>query len=70
MEIHMGMKFKVVGQERLVVPDVRENMHINPMDNFKWVSGANVQVIWRKHGWVPPSEKRTDYLFKQNRDKK
>lgn len=64
------MKFKVVGQDKLVVPDVRENMRISPMDNFKWVAGANVQAVWRKYGWTPPSEKRNDYLFKQNREKK
>ena len=64
------MKFKVVGQDKLVVPDVRENMHISSIDNFKWVAGANVQAVWRKYGWAPPSEKRNDYLFKQNREKK
>jgi hypothetical protein len=64
------MKFKVVGQDKLVVPDVRENMHISCLDNFKWVAGANVQAVWRKYGWTPPSEKRNDYLFKQNREKK
>jgi hypothetical protein len=64
------MKFKVVGQDKLVVPDVRENMRISCIDNFKWVAGANVQAVWRKYGWTPPSEKRNDYLFKQNREKK
>jgi hypothetical protein len=64
------MKFKVVGQDKLVVPDVRENMRISSIDNFKWVAGANVQAVWRKYGWTPPSEKRNDYLFKQNREKK
>lgn len=23
---------------------------------FKWESGADVQTLWRKHGWTPPSE--------------
>ena len=64
------MKFKVVGQDKLVVPDVRENMRISSIDNFKWVAGANVHAVWRKYGWTPPSEKRNDYLFKQNREKK
>lgn len=27
--------------------------------NFKWTSGSDVQAIWRKHGWTPPSEKMT-----------
>jgi hypothetical protein len=24
---------------------------------------ANCQAIWRKQGWVPPTEYRTDYFF-------
>lgn len=63
------MKFKVVGKENLVVPDAYQGeRRINPLDNFKWTSGANVQAVWRKHGWKPPSEHRDDYLFKQNRE--
>ena len=27
--------------------------------DFKWVSGgADVQALWRKYGWTPPSESR------------
>jgi hypothetical protein len=25
--------------------------------DFKWSSGSDVQAIWRKYGWTPPSEK-------------
>lgn len=64
------MRFKVVGVERLVVPDVEQDRHMSPLDNFKWTSGANVQAVWRKYGWVPPSETREDYLFKKNREAK
>ena len=24
--------------------------------DFKWESGSDVQELWRKHGWTPPSE--------------
>ena len=24
--------------------------------DFKWTSGADVQSLWRKYGWTPPSE--------------
>jgi hypothetical protein len=27
--------------------------------DFKWTSGADVQSLWRKYGWTPPSEGRT-----------
>lgn len=28
--------------------------------DFKWVSGgADVQALWRKYGWTPPSERVT-----------
>lgn len=64
------MKFKVVGQEKLIVPDVEHDRHMSPLDNFRWTSGADVQAVWRKQGWQPPSEYRTDYLFKQNREAK
>jgi hypothetical protein len=64
------LKFKVVGQEKLLVPDVEQQYHINPLDDFKWVAGADVQKVWRKQGWVPPSEYRNDYLFMKNREGK
>jgi hypothetical protein len=28
-----------------------------PNKDFKWSSGSDVQAIWRKFGWTPPSEK-------------
>jgi hypothetical protein len=30
-----------------------------PMKDFKWESGSDVQTLWRKHGWIPPSESMT-----------
>jgi hypothetical protein len=35
---------------------------------FKFTSGSDVQAVWRKYGWTPPSEYRDDYLFKHNRE--
>jgi hypothetical protein len=26
--------------------------------DFKWTSDADVQALWRKYGWVSPSEQR------------
>jgi hypothetical protein len=36
-------------------------------ETFRWSAGANVAAVWRRYGWVPPTEVRNDYLFKQNR---
>jgi hypothetical protein len=30
-----------------------------PMKDFKWESGSDVQALWKKYGWTPPSEKMT-----------
>ena len=27
--------------------------------DFKWTSGADVQALWRRYGWTPPSETMT-----------
>jgi hypothetical protein len=24
----------------------------------QWIPGSDVQSLWRRHGWTPPSEKR------------
>jgi len=42
-----------------------------PNKDFKWSSGSDVQAIWRRHGWTPPSatmpppppEKKIDIPF-------
>jgi hypothetical protein len=51
-----------------VVPDVEHYRSINPYDNFRWTAGSDVQKVWRRHGWTPPTEYRNDYLFKLNRE--
>jgi hypothetical protein len=37
---------------------------------FVWTTGSDVQKVWRKHGWLPPSEYREDFLFSKNRGEK
>jgi hypothetical protein len=29
------------------------------LKDFIWETGSDVQTLWRKHGWTPPSEKMT-----------
>ena len=43
-------------------------MAVDTNSTFVYTGGADVQKIWRKHGWTPPSEYRNDYLFKKNRE--
>ena len=37
----------------LEMPGIAERNH--------WLRGTDVQHVWRKHGWVPPSEVRPDF---------
>lgn len=47
----------------------RQPLAIDLDSKFVYTGGADVQKIWKKYGWTPPSEYRTDYLFKKNREK-
>lgn len=33
----------------------------------KWTTGADVMMTFKRFGFVPPTEYRTDYLFGTNR---
>ncbi len=37
---------------------------------FVWTIGADVMKTFKRHGFVPPTEYRDDYLFKVNREMK
>lgn len=54
------------------VPSSREDIMTAELTKknsaFKFTSGSDVQAVWRKYGWTPPSEYRDDYLFKHNRE--
>ena len=41
---------------------------LNP--NFVYKKGSDVQLLWKRHGWIPPTEYRNDYEFKKNREGK
>jgi hypothetical protein len=43
-------------------------MALDKNSKFKWTACADVMATWRKHGFVPPTEYREDYLFKSNRE--
>lgn len=37
---------------------------------FVYKKGSDVQQLWRKYGWTPPTEYRNDFNFKRNREDK
>lgn len=32
-----------------------------PAGEHVWTPGADVQSVWKKYGWTPPSQTRVDY---------
>lgn len=59
-------KFRAV--EVIEPPKKTFHYAVDKDSKFVWTTGADVQKIWRKYGWTPPSEYRNDYLFKKNRE--
>lgn len=60
---------KLVGirnEERKKKPPTSMACDLN--STFVYQSGADVQKTWRKYGWTPPSEYRSDYEFAKNRE--
>ena len=54
-----------------IVEERRERkpaMALDKDSRFKWTTGADVMATWKKHGFVPPTEYREDYLFRLNRE--
>ncbi len=43
-------------------------MAIDTNSTFVYQTGADVQKTWRKYGWTPPTEYRSDYEFGKNRE--
>ena len=43
-----------------MIANCKKTMPLIPVGHpdFKWTSGADVQALWRKYGWTPPSEGR------------
>jgi len=36
---------------------------VEPNSKFVYKSGSDVMATWKKLGWIPPTEYRTDYEF-------
>jgi hypothetical protein len=46
----------------------KRSLAIDKNSSFIYRGGSDVMTTWKKTGWIPPSETRTDFLFKKNRD--
>jgi hypothetical protein len=48
--------------------DKQAPMAVDLNSTFVYQTGSDVQRTWRKYGWTPPTEYRSDYEFAKNRD--
>jgi len=61
-------RLSVVKQEQPRKKEMPMLLDLN--SRFVYTGGADVMKIWKRYGFVPPSEVRDDYLFKINREAK
>ena len=59
-------RLTVVKQEQPRKKEMPMLLDLN--SRFVYTGGADVMKIWKRYGFVPPSEVRNDYLFKINRE--
>jgi hypothetical protein len=50
-----------------MTPVIEEETHTTPWGRV-WTHGADVMATWKRHGFVPPTEYRDDFMFKINRE--
>jgi len=49
--------------------EVKPSMAVERNSKFVWTRGADVMKTFKRHGFVPPTEYRDDFLFKINRER-
>ena len=50
-------------KQELEKPKEKLPLLIDKDSKFVYQGGSDVQKVWKKYGWIPPSEYRTDYEF-------
>jgi hypothetical protein len=65
MKINIFRKVKLVEDQP---KQPRPPLAIEKGSKFVYKRGSDVMKLWKRHGFVPPSEYRNDYLFKKNRE--
>jgi hypothetical protein len=58
-------KYQVVEEPK---KEKKPPLSIGLNSKFVYSKGSDVMKTFRRHGFVPPSEYREDYLFKKNRE--
>jgi hypothetical protein len=53
-------------KQELEKPKEQLPLLIDKDSKFVYQGGSDVQKVWKKYGWIPPSEYRTDYEFAKN----
>jgi len=68
------MRNTIMLRKLIAVQEVKQEERpayaVDTDSKFIWTTGADVMKTFRRHGFVPPSEVRNDYLFKKNRELK
>jgi hypothetical protein len=65
------MNLNILRKVKLVEEKPREKkkpMMLDKNSKFVYTKGADVMKIFKRFGFVPPTEYRDDYLFKKNRE--
>ena len=65
MKLNVFRKVKLVEDQP---KQPRKPLALDKNSKFVYKRGSDVMKLWKKYGFVPPSEYRDDYLFKKNRE--
>lgn len=57
------LDLKTAFKNKREVAKAKLPMATDTNSKFIYQGGADVQKVWRRYGWIPPSEYRTDYEF-------
>jgi hypothetical protein len=68
MDMNVFRKLRLQPIEKLE-PKKQFHLAVDKNSKFIYTGGSDVMKTFKRYGFVPPSEYRTDYLFKQNREK-
>jgi hypothetical protein len=66
MRMYVPRLFRILNQVKEAVN--KPPLALDKDSKFVYTAGADVMATWKKYGFVPPSEVRTDYLFGKNRE--